>query len=455
MSLKAGISRICITPPVGILMGGAFTRPKAQYVHDDLWARCLFLENDGKRLALLTCDLVGLRYEMIDTVLADLKAGLGLKAEELIVSCTHNHSGPDTASIIHGPVRVPYMDELASKLSRVAQDAASNVRPATVGHAVGRLDGVCANRRIRVKDGKVRMNWEAVPEEDIVERGPIDADLGVLRVDGTSRVPLAAVVHFACHAAVVSPAPRQISADYPGYACRMIERLWGSGTTAMFVNGAFGNVNHILQPTSYNAMACGTAADRPFEEAERVGQSVAAEALRLLPDIKTADASIRSVAKSLSLGLRRPPIANLEEAKAVVRREKARVEQASARGDDTEASQAHIDLTYAEHWVRMLEQDTWEAEMRLSAVHIGDLGISCISGEPFVEIGFDIKKGSPFDTTWVLGNTNGYTGYLPTEESFVQGGYEVRTCGWSKWREDADKIVVQHSIRLLDELKDR
>ena len=66
-----------------------------------------------------------------------------------------------------------------------------------------------------------------------------------------------------------------------------------------------------------------------------------------------------------------------------------------------------------------------------------------------------IKRNSPFPAAWVLGNTNGYTGYMPTRESFAQGGYEVRTCGWSKWQEDADGIVVKESLDLLNQLKSR
>jgi len=223
----------------------------------------------------------------------------------------------------------------------------------------------------------------------------------------------------------------------------------------MFVNGAFGNINHILQPTEYDAMMYGTASRRPFEEVERVGQAVASEALRLLPNIRATDVKIAAAGKAFPLRLRKPPVASLEEAKGNVLREKARLDQAKARGDHAEVSRAHIDLVYARHAVKMLKSGKTEAEMRLSAFHIGDLGVSCIPGEPFCEIGLAIKRNSPFPAAWVLGNTNGYTGYMPTRESFAQGGYEVRTCGWSKWQEDADGVVVKESLDLLNQLKSR
>jgi RNA polymerase-binding transcription factor DksA len=293
-----------------------------------------------------------------------------------------------------------------------------------------------------------------IPEDEIEGHGPIDPYLGVIRIDSAAGSPIAAVMHYTCHAAVVSPAPKQYSSDYPGLACRMVERLFGYGITAMFVNGAFGNINHIMKPTQFNAMAFGTAAERPFEEAERVGQSVAAKALELLPKIETRDVEVGSLAKSLTVALRRPPASSLQEAEAEIKRQQQKLEEAQKRGDEDEAAEAQISRTYAVHWANYYRNEITEVELRLAAIKIGNLGISCISGEPFVEIGFNIKGQSPFKDSWVLGNTCGYSGYLPTEESFQEGGYEVRTCGWSKWKTDADKAVISESVKLLGELSD-
>lgn len=453
MSLKAGVSRVCITPPFDIPLGGTFVRPFPQSVHDDLWARCLFLENDGTRIAIVTADLLGLRYDLIDKVAARLKKSIGLRADELVLHCTHCHSGPDVTAIIHEPLDHPYMDDLAKDLAQMVREAASNLRPAKAGWAVGRLEGICTNRRIRVADGKVRMNWEAVPEEEIVGRGPIDPDLGVLRVDDADGKPLAALIHYTCHPAIISPAPEQISADYPGIVSRMVERLWGEGTTALFVNGAFGNINHIMRPSESDAMTAGVTVGRPFEEAERVGQPIAHHALQLLHGVRTADQSLGLTSKRFPTANRRPPVENAVEAKVALVKEQMRFDNAMARGDERAMTELRINMTYMEHWGRMWESMPEESEMRLSAFRIGDLGVACIPGEPFVEIGFAIKQASPLEPTWVLGNTNGYTGYMPTEESFPQGGYEVRTCCWSHWREDTDGIVAETSVELLERLR--
>ncbi len=446
MALRAGTSKVCITPPLGIPLGGEFVRPEAAYVHDHLWARCLFLEHEGSRVALVSCDLVGLPQDVFDQVLDLLREPLGLRDHELFINCTHTHSGPDTPAIIHERLDHPYMDELPGLVARAVAEAANNLRPAVIGHGTGTVEGVCTNRRVRVKGGSVRMNWEKIPADEIESLGPTDPTLGVIRVDEPGGGPISTVAHYTCHAAIVSPFPRQISADYPGLVCRTIEQLHGG--MGMFLNGAFGDINHIMAPGEYAARNKGARA-LPFEEVERVGRPIAAETLRVLPGIATSEATIGSASRVITVNLRKPSYTDLAEAQADVNRQRERMDAARNRGDDAEAWSALIDLTYAEHGVKLIRARRHSAEMRLSALRIGDLAIMCIPCEAFVEIGFEIKRRSRFPATWVTSITSGYTGYLPTEESFGQGGYEVRTCGWSKWARDADKAVIEASVDLL------
>jgi hypothetical protein len=452
VSLKAGAAKICITPPLGIPLGGDFIRPEATFVHDHLWARCLYLENGPSRLALVSCDLLGLRQDVFDKVLELLQASLGLLPYELILNCTHTHSGPDTPAIIHGPFDHPYMAELPSWIAQAILNAASDVRPAKVGSTVSELNGICTNRRIHVKGGGVRMNWETILPEEIEGYGPIDPALGVLRVDSEDGERIASVVHYTCHAAIVSPFPQQISADYPGLVCRTVDRFWGGIT--MFLNGAFGDINHIMVPGEYAALNKDAKA-LPFEEVERVGLPIALKALEMLPNINVADVSIGSAAKTLTLALRQPPYESPAEAEAEIRKQEARLKSAKQNDDHDEAWSALVDLTYARHAIQKLQSGETEEKMQIGAFKVGDLGVVCIPAETFVEIGFAIKNRSPFSKTWIAGITSAYTGYLPTSEAFDQGGYEVRTCGWSKWSQNADKAVANGALELLHELANK
>ncbi|MDP8981824.1 MAG: hypothetical protein M3O35_14675, partial [Acidobacteriota bacterium] len=58
IGLRAGVSRIDITPPPGHAMGGYSERnAPASGTHDPLYATVLVLEYGSERLALVTCDL--------------------------------------------------------------------------------------------------------------------------------------------------------------------------------------------------------------------------------------------------------------------------------------------------------------------------------------------------------------------------------------------------------------
>ena len=61
---------------------------------------------------------------------------------------------------------------------------------------------------------------------------------------------------------------------------------------------------------------------------------------------------------------------------------------------------------------------------RLSLLSLGDRwGMLGMPGEPFVELGLDFKQWAPIDFPYVVGYTNGYAGYFPTEKAHEEGGY--------------------------------
>ena len=75
-------------------------------------------------------------------------------------------------------------------------------------------------------------------------------------------------------------------------------------------------------------------------------------------------------------------------------------------------------------------QNTYEkgpdTELRLTVFKIGDLVLSGISGELMTEIGMEIKKQSPYSSTIIVTHCNGSSGYICTDKSYSEGGYEVR-----------------------------
>jgi hypothetical protein len=65
-----------------------------------------------------------------------------------------------------------------------------------------------------------------------------------------------------------------------------------------------------------------------------------------------------------------------------------------------------------------------EVDIRVSSLKIGNILIAGISGELMNEIGLRIKEESPFKNTFVYTHCNGNSGYLCTDVSYEEGGYE-------------------------------
>src|SRR5205814_9079363 len=89
----------------------------------------------------------------------------------------------------------------------------------------------------------------------------------------------------------------------------------------------------------------------------------------------------------------------------------------------------------------LLSQSPRQAELILQTFRIGDLGIAAIPCEVFAEIGLELKKKSPFKSTFTIELANGYNGYLPTPAQHASGGYET-------WRPRATSSETDSSVKL-------
>lgn len=91
--------------------------------------------------------------------------------------------------------------------------------------------------------------------------------------------------------------------------------------------------------------------------------------------------------------------------------------------------------------------------LKLQTIAVGDLAIVAIPCEVFAEIGLEIKRRSPFRTTFVIALANGYSGYLPTPRQHVLGGYETWRSGWSYLETEASATITETTLQMLKSLR--
>jgi hypothetical protein len=85
-----------------------------------------------------------------------------------------------------------------------------------------------------------------------------------------------------------------------------------------------------------------------------------------------------------------------------------------------------------------------------SVASIGNVALAGWDCEASVEAGLQLKARSPFDTTFVMSNCNGWSGYMPVSRQYPEGGYEVDHTGFAM---GSAEIVVEETVKWLARLK--
>ena len=223
-ALRAGVAAVNITAD----------KP-ADPVRDPLMAKALVLEDGGNKAVIISLDLVVVPETLVANIRRGVQQELGIDPSCILVNASHNH---DTLDAMAG--------DMIPRIVKAVKQAGQNLVPARVGVGVGREDRITINRRLRMKDGTHWTIRRATPlpkDADVAGTGPLDPQIGLLRVDTLAGKPLALVYNFACHAYCGTPGGG-ISADFPGFASRVIEEAW-PGAVALFVQGAAGDITPV------------------------------------------------------------------------------------------------------------------------------------------------------------------------------------------------------------------
>lgn len=363
--LSAGVARVEITPPVGYAMGGYAARQGASTgVHDPLFATVLLLKADGASVAIVSCDLRSFPSERIVTLARERRL-----ADHVLIAVTHNHSGPMTWEDKSWPKpTASWFADAEDKILNAIAEASKKLFPARIAAGFGEIY-LGHNRRKVAADGKVTMFWRNAEKSPT---SPIDPTVGVIRVDDDAGTPRAILANYACHAVVLGPDNRQISADYPGYLRQRIEREL-PGALCLFTQGGAGDINPYLdkQPVAENG----------FGEAEKMGNALAEEVLKVARKLKPAandKATVRAAAEIIEF------------------------------------------------------RDRWDAAKTVKAglttlLINQDIAIAALPGEPFVDLQIALRDKSEITNTFLFGYTYSaggeWIGYVPTIKAAAEGGY--------------------------------
>jgi neutral ceramidase len=429
--MRAGASRVCITPPVGTWQGGYGTRTRpAEAIHDNLFARAVVLQEDGDSppIAVVSVDVVGLLPHIVDAARQRTEELTGIPAEHVILCASHTHGGPILRPFLHRPVIAPdpeYLAILPKYLAGAVAAAARDLRPVTVrlGHAEGTL-GI--NRRFPTPEG-ITMS----PNPD----GPVDRDLLALRLDlvdhaeGAGAPPLAVLFRYACHATCLGGENFLITADYPGAAAARVEAAYApadgparssidGSTLALFLQGCAGDVRP--QFTGPQGGFRSATWEEMAETGAELGAATLAASERAAP-VADAGAPVRIASGTVTLPY--APALGASELRSLL-------DTGLWPGGQ---SVTEMERLWAAQTLPLVEAGAVPEGMpaEVQVLRIGDAWLVALPGEVFTEIGWQVRDavaaatGASPDLICVAAYANGSVGYVPSARAAAEGGYET------------------------------
>jgi neutral ceramidase len=400
-TLRAGTAKIDITPERPVKMAGYSARTAlSEDVHDPLSARVVAFENNGKRLVLVSSDLIGYYNGSAEHFRKAILSEFNLEPGELFLTAIHTHDAPAlTMDKEKGhPNNLEYTNTLETKLIEVIGKALKNAAPVRVGVGVGYCP-VGANRR--------ELHFDSSGNSSIRlgrnPYGPTDKEVLVMKLARPDGAAVASLFDYATHATCLGGKNLTISGDVIGLSEQFVEKILGQEVIAPAFAGASGNID-------------------PW--------------FRVLPGFNIEPGWIpEPVLLGTFLG---------EEVVHVYRD----IDNLSA-GGDIKTSFVTIELPGKARGGAEVKKDHPPTPYNITVAKVGDIGFVGLGSEVLTQIGMSIKAASPSKFTFVITHCNGAAGYLPPANLYVEGGYEIES---SPFAPKAADMVAKQAIKMLYEL---
>ncbi|MCS7269967.1 MAG: c-type cytochrome [Gemmataceae bacterium] len=361
----------------------------------DLYAKALCLQDrQGKRLVLVTTDLIGIPRPLAEAVTQAVEKKHGIPRAAVMLTSSHTHCGPvlranltDMYGLNEQESRkvAAYTEKLTQDLIELIDVAVAKLEPVRLEYGQGSA-GFAINRRQPTPKGIVL---------GVNREGPVDHSVPVLVVRKAEGTPWVIVFGYACHNTTLSF--YQWCGDYAGFAQLSIEKAF-PGAVAMFWSGCGGDANPNPRGT--------------LELCQKHGEELAAAVVKVVRGpLQAVQGTFRATYETITLKIEAVPTREqlnadlLSKNVAVQRRAQRLLQELESRGRITD--------TYPFYPVQ-----TWQLG---DAIHWVALG-----GEVVVDYALRLKKELPVKgALWITAYANDVMAYIPSARVLREGGYEA------------------------------
>ena len=394
---SVGVARANITPKEAIVLAGYLSSDKlSEGVVHDLWGKAVaFQDAHGRRVVIVTTDLIGLPRLISDEVAARVQRQYRLERAALLLNSSHNHAGPLLARNQYpaldmtegeGQKVEAYRQKLTDDLVSLVGAALAKLERAKVSFGQGNV-GFAVNRRQHTAERVII---------GVNKEGPTDHSVPVLKVTGSRGQLIAVIFGYACHNTTI-PLFNRIYGDYAGFAQIELENVH-PGATAMFLMLCGGDQNPYPRGT--------------LDLAEQHGKALAQEVGRVLNGrLQSLKAPIRVAYQQVEPGFT-PYSRDI-------------LEQTIAGSNILRAREAKYLLrTYEEG--RPIRRILYPVQViRFDR----SLTLVALGGEVVIDYALRIKREYTGENIVVAGYSNDVMAYIPSLRVLKEGGYEADGSG--------------------------
>ena len=472
--LYVGAASFSIDPPLpsdpqGFVRRGVAIRDTLE----PLVVRACVIQNENHVVAVLAADVTNLDTYFADRIRKTITATTGIAYENILLNSSHTHAGlwpRKDGEKLHGEfaklteAENAYFERIPYDYASVVVKALSRMKPARISGGTGKVPGLAVNRRERDGNGGTILGWN--------KDNFIDEEVPTIRIDDHDGNAIATLVGFGCHPVVLGGEVPFGGPDFIGELRRRVELLRGG--VCIFFQGAAGNIlpleaffdypgPEIAMGARLGLEAVHAVADRDPRviEIEHIayGSVTPISLYRRRAITPQPSQPVASRRKTLDLPLNPAMTVEEMEKELAIRKEDYSLKEKSGTGREL-LNPIGYHITWLTQILDMAKNgplpETIEGE--IWAARLGDTAIIGTPGELFTEIGAEVRRRSPFETTIFAGYCQGVLGYVSTPEEYQYGGYEptVAQRGYghpAPFSPDASRMLIEESLILLNSLK--
>ena len=421
---QVGVAQVDITPSLGSNLGGYFHTRKAEKVRGKLYVRTMVIENRGKRIVLVTSDLLYITDEISTKTKEKISSSCGLLPEEVMITASHTHTGPALMTIPelpygHDPV---YVNELIEKIVECVNKAYGSMFDAEIYFGQTEAEGFSISKLCRMKNGKDVYDIRPMDngkDGRIGFSAPLDNSVQVICVKDKNKKIKAFLINYACHP---NSGPDDIWAEWPGEMAETISLVYGQDVPCLFLQGTAGDVDCMYK--------------LPHDQ---IGRGIAGAAIMAIERERAPIPIIPVDSK-----LRYVPIPRLSKTP-----ETDKVMNELRKKKDLSVPEKNW-LTRYDLW----DPEPEEMNIPIHCMRVGNIAFVGMPWEIFTSIGLEIKRYSPATNTMVVELANTRCGYLPPIEQAHRGGYGEWPFITRLFVPEAATIATDNAIEMLWEMWD-